>query len=126
MDAQAERWYRQGVESGDRASLRRVVDLAFCSSWGDEALESLGDLAFQDGRYGEAIAAYLGVTPSHFYEGIEGGTEPVARPGANGGAYRDEFLALSEAFAAIANAQTRASVLALVRSLAMAPRQHVS
>jgi transcriptional regulator with XRE-family HTH domain len=71
------------------------------------------------------IAAYLGVTPSHFFEGIEGGIEPVARPGANGGAYRDEFLALSEAFAAIANAQTRASVLALVRSLAMAPR-HVS
>ena len=66
------------------------------------------------------------MTPSHFFEGIEGGTEPVARPGANGGAYRDEFVTLNEAFAAIPDAETRASVLALVRSLAMAPRQHVS
>jgi transcriptional regulator with XRE-family HTH domain len=68
------------------------------------------------------IAAYLGVTPSHFFEGIDGGTEPVARPAANGGAHRDEFLALSEAFSAISDAQTRASVLALIRSLARAPR----
>ena len=38
--------------------LRRVVDVAFCSSWGDDALELLGDLAFQDGRFGEALAMY--------------------------------------------------------------------
>src|SRR5262249_39722756 len=42
----------------DLGSLRRVVDLAFCSSWGDDALELLGDLAFQDGRFGEAQAMY--------------------------------------------------------------------
>ena len=35
-----------------------VVDLAFCSSWGDDALELLGDLAFQDGRFGEALSMY--------------------------------------------------------------------
>ena len=35
-----------------------MVDQAFCSSWGDDALELLGDLAFQDGRFGEALAAY--------------------------------------------------------------------
>jgi transcriptional regulator with XRE-family HTH domain len=63
------------------------------------------------------IAAFLDVTPSHFFEGIEGGIEPKASPIANGGAYRDEFLALSEAFSAIDDAETRASVLALVRSL---------
>ena len=47
-------------ESGQRdpALLRRVVDQAFCSSWGDDALELLGDLAFQDGRFGEALAMY--------------------------------------------------------------------
>ena len=69
------------------------------------------------------IAAYLGVAPSHFFEGHRGRRPSPRAAGANGGAYRDEFLALSEAFAAIADAETRASVLALVRSLAMAPRR---
>jgi len=58
VDSQAERWFRQGRESRDRASLRRVVDNAFCSSWGDDALELLGDLAFQEGEFVEALAAY--------------------------------------------------------------------
>ena len=43
--------------------LRRVVELAFCSSWGDQALELLGDLAFQDGRFGEALAMYRPLVP---------------------------------------------------------------
>ena len=43
-------------KSGISRLLRRVVDQAFCSSWGDDALELLGDLAFQDGRFGEALA----------------------------------------------------------------------
>ncbi len=58
MDSQAERWYREGERQRDPALLRRVVDQAFCSSWGDEALELLGDFAFQEGRFVEALAAY--------------------------------------------------------------------
>lgn len=58
VDVQAERWFRQGEKSRDGASLRRVVDEAFCSSWGDDAVELLGDLAFQDGRFEEALDAY--------------------------------------------------------------------
>ena len=58
VDAVAERWFRQGQKERDLSLLRRVVDQAFCSSWGDDALELLGDLAFQDGRFGEARAAY--------------------------------------------------------------------
>jgi outer membrane protein assembly factor BamB/tetratricopeptide (TPR) repeat protein len=57
-DPIAERWFRQGAADRDPALLRRVVDQAFCSAWGDDALELLGDLAFQDGRFGEALAAY--------------------------------------------------------------------
>ena len=71
VDAQAERWYRQGATEGDRGALRRVVEMAFCSSWGDDALELLGDLAFQDGRFAEAIAAYRQLVPDH----------PTAHPG---------------------------------------------
>jgi len=63
VDALAERWFRQGAASRDRSLLRRVVDQAFCSSWGDEALELLGDLAFQDGNFAEAISAYSQLAP---------------------------------------------------------------
>ncbi|WP_435005252.1 PQQ-binding-like beta-propeller repeat protein [Tundrisphaera lichenicola] len=63
VDAQAERWYRQGAASRDRSTLRRVVDQAFCSSWGDDALELLGDLAFQDGAFAEAMSAYVQLLP---------------------------------------------------------------
>ncbi len=66
------------------------------------------------------IAAYLGVPPSYLFEGLEDSDETVASPGGqvNGGARRDEFMMLNEAFAAITDTETRASVLALVRSLA--------
>jgi transcriptional regulator with XRE-family HTH domain len=63
------------------------------------------------------IASFLGVAPSHFFEGLEGAPAGPATP-LNGGARRDEVATLNEAFAAIRDAETRASVLALVRSLA--------
>jgi len=65
VDGVAERWFRQGRSQRDVGSLRRVVDLAFCSSWGDDALELLGDLAFQDGRFGEALAMYGRLVADH-------------------------------------------------------------
>lgn len=65
VDPQAERWYRQGLQGRDRALLRRVVDQAFCSSWGDDALDLLGDLAFQDGQFAEALASYAQLAPEH-------------------------------------------------------------
>ena len=63
IDALAGRWYREGSERRDEALLRRVVDQAFCSAWGDDALELLGDLAFQDGRFDEAMATYGRLVP---------------------------------------------------------------
>jgi transcriptional regulator with XRE-family HTH domain len=61
------------------------------------------------------IAAFLGVAPSHFFAGMEGG-ELTAAPRQD--ERRDELRTLNEAFASIRDAETRASVLALVRSLA--------
>ena len=58
VDAQAKRWYDQGLATNDRALLRQVVDQAFCSSWGDDATERLGDLAFRNGQFVEAIGYY--------------------------------------------------------------------
>jgi len=65
VDGVAELWFRRGASQRDVGSLRRVVDLAFCSSWGDDALELLGDLAFQDGRFGEALAMYSRLVADH-------------------------------------------------------------
>ena len=61
------------------------------------------------------VAGFLGVAPGHFFEGLQGG--PVTPP-ANGSVRSDEFSTLSAAFSAINDRETRASVLALVRSLA--------
>jgi hypothetical protein len=58
VNRMAEQRIREGASQRDVGSLRCVVDLEFCSSWGDGALELLGDLAFQDGRFGEARAMY--------------------------------------------------------------------
>ncbi|MBY0397560.1 MAG: hypothetical protein K2X91_13985, partial [Thermoleophilia bacterium] len=63
VDAEAERLYRRGAEGRDRDLLRRVVEEQFCSSWGDDAAELLGDLAFQDGRFDEALANYRRLVP---------------------------------------------------------------
>jgi len=63
VDGVAERWFREGASRRDQALLRRVVDEAFCSRWGDDALELLGDLAFQDGRFAEALWMYRRLVP---------------------------------------------------------------
>jgi len=63
VDVRAEQWYRQGAAERDRGLLRRVVEQAFCSAWGDDALELLGDLAFEDGRFDEALSLYRQLVP---------------------------------------------------------------
>jgi outer membrane protein assembly factor BamB len=56
VDGQARKWFEQGTAGNDETLLRRVVEEAFCSSVGDQALERLGDLAFERGRFEEAVA----------------------------------------------------------------------
>jgi outer membrane protein assembly factor BamB/tetratricopeptide (TPR) repeat protein len=65
VDGMAERWFRQGARDRNVRLLHRVVDQTFCSSWGDDALELLGDLAFQDGRFGDALASYDRLVADH-------------------------------------------------------------
>lgn len=70
------------------------------------------------------IASFLGVQPSHFFEGLEG-MEGQGRVEAPPGLSRDDMQILADAFNGIGDAETRASVLALVRQLASdaAPRR---
>ena len=57
VDPIAEAWYREAVAQRDCQGLQRVVDEYFCSSWGDDALLALGELALGRGEY-QAARSY--------------------------------------------------------------------
>jgi outer membrane protein assembly factor BamB len=63
VDATAEKQYRGGLAARDPAQLGRVVDEAFCSSWGDDALMALGELALERADYAGARRAWQGISP---------------------------------------------------------------
>ncbi len=73
VDASAESWYRQGIKNRDSDLLQRVVDNYFCSSWGDDALFAIGELALQRGDYQAARNAWLQLEPPPwgFYPGSD-------------------------------------------------------
>jgi outer membrane protein assembly factor BamB len=53
-DPQARKWLEQAAAARDERLLRRVADEAFCSRPGEQALDLLGDLAFERGDFAEA------------------------------------------------------------------------
>lgn len=54
IDPPAKKWLDQGRVSRDPAPLYRLVEEAFCSTYADQALDLLGDLAFERGDFDEA------------------------------------------------------------------------
>ncbi len=54
VESQAKKWFEQGKNEREPRLLRRLVDEAFCSRYTDRALDLLGDLAFERGRFEEA------------------------------------------------------------------------
>ncbi|MBN2578486.1 MAG: PQQ-binding-like beta-propeller repeat protein [Pirellulales bacterium] len=54
VDPVAENWYRRGLSARNRRLLRNVVEQAFASRFGDDALLALGDLAFEAGDFDAA------------------------------------------------------------------------
>ncbi len=54
VDSQAKKWLAQGKATHDTTVLRRLVEDSFCSSSTDQALDLLGDLAFERGDFEEA------------------------------------------------------------------------
>jgi outer membrane protein assembly factor BamB len=63
VDARARLWLKRGVEAHDVAALRRLVNEAFCSRVADQALDLLGDLAFERGDFAEARAWWRLLVP---------------------------------------------------------------
>lgn len=63
VDPQARRLYEQGVQRRDAALLARVVDESFCSTWGDDALLALGEMALERGDTAGARRCWRRVHP---------------------------------------------------------------
>lgn len=63
VDATAQRWYQEGVTNRDERRLSRIADEMFCSSWGDDALMALGELALERGDYATARRAWEQISP---------------------------------------------------------------
>lgn len=58
VDASAESMFQQGIEERSSTRLQDVADKYFCSTWGDDALFSLGEIALQRGDYQAARNAW--------------------------------------------------------------------
>src|SRR5262249_43032330 len=54
VDPQAKKWLEQGTAQPGSAVLRGLVEETFCSRFADQALDLLGDLAFERGDFEEA------------------------------------------------------------------------
>lgn len=67
VDIRAKQWYEDGLRHRDGARLREVVDQLFCSSWGDDALLALGDLAFEAGDTGAARGYWERILPPDYW-----------------------------------------------------------
>jgi outer membrane protein assembly factor BamB len=69
VDPQARRWFEQGVAQRDTGLLRNVVEQLLCSSWGDDALLALGEIALEQGDYGNARGYWEKILPTWYWAG---------------------------------------------------------
>lgn len=69
VDPVAGQWFESWERGGDRAALERIVDEAFVSRWGDDALTALGEASFQEGHYARARAYWQRILPFEPPEG---------------------------------------------------------
>jgi outer membrane protein assembly factor BamB len=63
VDPVAGQWFNAWETRRDLAALERIVDEAFVSRWGDDALAALGEASFQAGHYARARAYWQRILP---------------------------------------------------------------
>lgn len=78
IDSRAEALYRLGLAQYDERALQRVADTMFCSSWGDDALWALGELALQRGDCLAARFAWQKLDTTHNGLSYPDSTSPQA------------------------------------------------
>lgn len=63
VDVEAQKLFQEGSEQRSARPLRRLVNELFCSSHTGPALDLLGDMAFEDGRFAEALHWWRQLAP---------------------------------------------------------------
>jgi len=63
VDPVARKWYEDGVAGRDRRLLLNVVEQAFASSWGDDALNALAEMSLEQGDYARARSCWERIVP---------------------------------------------------------------
>lgn len=63
VDPQANRWYEEALPARDSGRLLRLLDQAFASSWGDNALNALAEIALESGDHAAARAFWEKMLP---------------------------------------------------------------
>ena len=69
VDPVAQKWYEQGIAQRNRRLLQNVVDQAFASRYGDEALMALGEMALESGDYVAARWYWERILPAEAHRG---------------------------------------------------------
>ncbi len=64
VDPSARKWYEEGIRRRDRRLLEKVIEEAFASSWGDDALYALGEMALESGDHAAARAYWEKIIPA--------------------------------------------------------------
>ncbi|MEM8865358.1 MAG: hypothetical protein AAGF31_07385, partial [Planctomycetota bacterium] len=63
VDPAARRRYEQARPRRDTTTLRQIVDESFCSTWGDDALLTLGEIALEQGDFAAARRYWRQINP---------------------------------------------------------------
>ena len=63
VDPVAEAWLKDGLAERDAERLDELVKTLFCSSYADDALDALGELALERGDFGRARAYWERISP---------------------------------------------------------------
>jgi outer membrane protein assembly factor BamB len=63
VDPLAERWFREAVPERDEQKLRRIVDEMYGSSWADDALLALGEIALERADFAAARRWWEQISP---------------------------------------------------------------
>ena len=64
VDPLAQKWYEDGIARRDRGLLLNVVEQTLASSWGDDALMALGEMALESGEYASARYFWERIIPA--------------------------------------------------------------
>jgi outer membrane protein assembly factor BamB/tetratricopeptide (TPR) repeat protein len=80
IEPAARKWLDKGLADNDREWLLRVVDEAFLSRAAEKALDRLGDLAFERGRFSEAEGWWRLLSPLEDDNGKAEEAGPLCQP----------------------------------------------